>query len=88
MRKFNILCPIRKANPYRRMAKATKEHSTVGNKLKRQFDQGIAHKVLLTDITYLPGTKGLMGYLSTVKDGATLHENAFIHSDQGGHFID
>lgn len=53
------------------MAKATKEHRTVENKLGRQFDQGIAHKVLLTDITYLPGVDGFIGYLSTVNDGAT-----------------
>ena len=26
MRKYDIICPIRKANPYKRMAKATKEH--------------------------------------------------------------
>lgn len=81
MRKFNIFCPIRKANPYKRMAKATKEHSTVENKLKRQFDQGIAHKVLLTDITYLPGTGGFIGYLSTVKDGTTKEILAHYVSD-------
>lgn len=27
MKKYNLVCPIRKANPYRRMMKATKEHS-------------------------------------------------------------
>jgi len=117
MRKFHIFCPIRKANPYKRMAKATKEHHTVENKLERQFVQGIAHKVLLTDITYLPGANGFMCYLSTIKDGATkeilahyvsdnlklaislttidvlmsahgatLHKDAFIHSDQGVHY--
>lgn len=71
MRKFNIFCPIRKANPYKRMAKATKEHQTVENKLERHFDQGIAHKVLLTNITYLPGVDGFIGYLSTINDGTT-----------------
>lgn len=117
MRKYSIICPIRKANPYKRMAKATKEHCTVENKLKRQFDQGVSKKVLLTDITYLPGANGFMGYLSTIKDGATkeilayyvsdnlkidislntidqlmhahghaLHEEAFVHSDQGVHY--
>ncbi len=81
MRKFHIFCPIRKANPYKRMAKATKEHRTVENKLGRQFDQGIAHKVLLTDITYLPGVNGFIGYLSTVKDGATKEILAHYVSD-------
>ena len=53
MRKYNIVCPIRKANPYRRMAKATKEHRVVPNLLNRNFKQEVAGKVLLTDITYL-----------------------------------
>jgi transposase len=35
MRKYDIICPIRKANPYKRIAKATKEHSIVPNLLNR-----------------------------------------------------
>jgi putative transposase len=71
MRKFNIICPIRKANPYRRMAKATKEHRVVPNLLNREFKQSIPGKVLLTDITYLPYGFNNMAYLSTVKDAST-----------------
>lgn len=71
MRKFNIICPIRKANPYKRIAKATKEHRVVANRLNRNFKQGIPGKVLLTDITYLPYGKGHMAYLSTIKDAST-----------------
>lgn len=41
MRKYGIICPIHKANPYRRMAKATKEHRVVANKLNREFNQYI-----------------------------------------------
>ncbi|HFL3758339.1 TPA: IS3 family transposase, partial [Clostridioides difficile] len=52
MQKYNIFCPIRKANPARRMAKATQEHRTCPNTLKRAFKPGLAGKVLLTDITY------------------------------------
>ena len=37
MRKYNIICPIRKSNPYKRIAKATKEHRVVPNKLNREF---------------------------------------------------
>ena len=33
MRKYGIICPIRKANPYRRMMKATKEHIVLPNLL-------------------------------------------------------
>jgi transposase InsO family protein len=71
MKKFEIVCPIRKANPYRRMAKATKEHRTCQNVLQRNFKQGVAGKILLTDITYLPYKGGKRAYLSTVKDAET-----------------
>ena len=71
MRKYNIVCPIRKANPYKRMAKATKEHRVVPNLINRNFKQEIAEKVLLTDITYLPYGNNQMAYLSTIKDGST-----------------
>lgn len=71
MKKYNIICPIRKANPYRRMAKATKEHRTCPNLLQRDFKQGIAGKVLLTYITYLTYKDGKRAYLSTVKDAET-----------------
>lgn len=53
MQKYNIICPIRKANSARRMAKATREDRTCPNTLNRAFKPGIAGKVLLTDITYL-----------------------------------
>ena len=71
MKKFKIICPIRKANPARRMAKATKEHRTCENKLNRHFKQGVAGKVLLTDITYLTYRGGKRAYLSTIKDAET-----------------
>lgn len=71
MKKFEIICPLRKANPARSMAKATKEHSTCPNKLHRNFKQGIAGKVLLTKITYLTYNGGKRAYLSTIKDAET-----------------
>lgn len=117
MRKYDIVCPHRRPNPYKRIAKATKEHTVVPNKLNREFKQGVPGKVLLTDITYLPYNGSSMAYLSTVKDACTnellayhvsdritldiatktiqklvnnkkisLHQDAFIHSDQGSHY--
>ena len=71
MKKFKMICPIRKANPARRMAKATKEHRTCEDKLNRHFKQGVAGKVLLTDITYLTYKGGKRAYLSTIKDAET-----------------
>lgn len=81
MRKYGIKCPHRKANPYKQMAKATKEHRVVPNKLKRQFKQGVPGKVLLTDISYLP-YNGKMAYLSTIKDGSTNEILAYHVSDR------
>jgi len=71
MRILNLVCPHRKPNPYKRMAKATQEHRVVPNKLQRDFKKGIPGLVLLTDITYLPYGRSEMAYLSTVLDAST-----------------
>lgn len=70
-RKYDLLSSVRKANPYRKLAKATKEHHVVENKLKRAFKQGIAGKILLTDVTYIQYGNGATAYLSTIKDAQT-----------------
>lgn len=82
MRKYGLQCPIRRANPYRKIAKATQEHRTVPNRLQRQFDQSAPKKVLLTDITYLRGKDGFLGYLSTILDGATKEVLAYAVADR------
>lgn len=82
MRKYGIVCPHRRPNPYKRMAKATKEHQVVPNKLNREFKQGVPGKVLLTDITYLPYNKNCMAYLSTIKDASTNEILAYHVSDR------
>lgn len=71
MKKYNLVCPIRKANPYRRMMKATKEHSICENLVNRNFKTGIPYNVLLTDITYLFYGNSKKCYLSTIKDAQT-----------------
>jgi putative transposase len=71
MRKFDLECPHRKPNPYRRIAKATQEHRTLPNELQRDFKKGIPGLVLLTDITYLPYGKSQTAYLSTILDSST-----------------
>jgi putative transposase len=71
MKKYNIICPIRRANPYRKIMKATQEHTVVPNLVNREFKQGIPGKVLFTDITYLYYGKGQKVYLSTIIDGST-----------------
>ena len=82
MKKYGIICPHRKPNPYKKMAKATKEHQVVSNQLNRKFKQGVPGKVLLTDITYLPYNGNCMAYLSTVKDASTNEILAYHVSDR------
>ena len=53
MRKYNLNYPIRKANTYRRMAKALKSSNVAPNLLNREFEAYGARMVLLTDITYM-----------------------------------
>ena len=81
MKKYTIICPIRKANPYKRIAKATKEHRTLKNTLNREFKQEILGKVLLTDITYLTYGNGKRAYLSTIKDSSTGEIPAYVISE-------
>jgi transposase InsO family protein len=82
MRKYGIVCPHRRPNPYKKIAKATKEHQVVPNKLNREFKQGVPGKVLLTDITYLPYNDNYIAYLSTVKDASTNEILAYQVSDR------
>jgi len=77
MDKYNLICPIRKANPYRRMAKALKTDSVSTNLVNREFDQHVAGMILLTDITYLFYNNGNKAYLSVIKDGCT--KQALVH---------
>lgn len=82
MNKYEIVCPHRRSNPYKKIAKATKEHQVVSNKLNREFKQGIPGKVLLTDITYLPYNGKNMAYLSAIKDASTNEVMAYQVSDR------
>lgn len=71
MHKFGLICPIRKANPYRRMAKALRTNNVASNLLNREFRAHGARAVLLTDITYIPRKDGRFSYLSTILDAYT-----------------
>lgn len=72
MKKYKLFCPIRKANPARRMAKAIKTSNYEDNVLNRHFDEYGPGYVLETDITYLfYGSKHSKAYLSVVKDDFT-----------------
>ena len=70
MDKYSLSCPVRKANPYRRMARALRTSSVADNLLRREFECYGPRMVLLTDITYLP-YNGTFAYLSTILDAFT-----------------
>lgn len=72
MKKYGLFCPIRQANPYRRMAKAMKTSHVAPNVVDRKFGEFPPRRALLTDITYLFYNNGIC-YLSTILDACT-HE--------------
>ena len=82
MHKYNLKCPIRKANPYRRMAKEMKTNRVADNLLNREFEAHGARMVLLTDITYIPYGEetGVFAYLSTILDAFTKEVLAYVLS--------
>lgn len=71
MKKYGLVCPIRKPNPYRSMLKTDYENKVAPNLLNRQFRAFGARKALLTDITYLYYGRGQKCYLSVIKDAYT-----------------
>lgn len=80
MKKYNLFCPIRKANPYRRIAKALKTSNYAENLLQREFECYGPRYVLLTDITYIP-YNGIFAYLSTILDAFTKQILSYVLSE-------
>lgn len=81
MKKYNLVCPIRKSNPYRRIAKAIKSSNYAENLLNREFEDHGPGTILLTDITYLfYGSKRSKAYLSVIKDAFTKQILAYVLS--------
>lgn len=79
MKKYGLRCPIRKANPYRRMAKAMKTNNYAPNLLDREFECYGPRLVLLTDITYIPWC-GAFLYLSVIMDAYTKQVLSYVLS--------
>ncbi len=80
MKKYGLKCPIRKANPYRRMAKALKTNNVAKNLVNREFRLHGPRTILLTDITYIP-YNGIFCYLSTILDAYTKQILSYVLSD-------
>lgn len=70
MKKYDLVCIIRRRNPYKNIMKKTKEHKTFKNLLKREFKQESPYMFFSTDISYFHYLGGL-AYLSVIKDIAT-----------------
>lgn len=71
MKKYGLVCPIRRTDPVKAMIRANHSNKIYSNVLDRNFSQGVAKKVLLTDITYLTYGYGRRAYLSVIKDSTT-----------------
>ena len=80
MNKYGLFCPVRKANPYRRMAKALRTNHVADNLVNREFEDHGPRKVLLTDITYIP-YNGRFCYLSTILDAFTRQILSYVLSE-------
>lgn len=80
MKKFNLICPIRKENPYKRIVGEIRTNMVADNLLKREFRNHGPRRVLLTDITYIPLNDRFF-YLSTILDAYTKQVLAYVLSD-------
>jgi len=81
MKKFNLVCLIRKENTHRRMAKAIKTNNVAENILNREFKKFGARRILLTDITYIFYSNSQRAYLSTILDAYTKQILAYVLSE-------
>ena len=80
MKKYNLFCPIRKANPYRRLAKALKTNNVADNLLNREFRKYGPRMVILTDISYIP-YNNTRCYLSVMLDAFTKEVLSYVLSE-------
>lgn len=80
MKKYNLQCPVRQANPYRQMQKAIKTSNYADNLLQREFECYGPRMVLLTDITYIP-YNSVFAYLSVILDAFTKQILSYVLSE-------
>lgn len=83
MNKYSLFCPIRKANPYRRMQKATKASTYTNNKAQRKWKNFAPGQMIQTDITYtfFSENNSQKAYLSTMRDACTKEILSYVLSD-------
>lgn len=72
MKKYGIICTIRQPKRMKATMRAFQTKNYKKNILNRKFEQGVAKKVLLTDISYIKYARGAKtAYLCTIKDATT-----------------
>lgn len=81
MRKNGLFCPVRQANPYRRIMKELKTNHVAQNLVDRKFTHYGPRSILLTDITYIPRPESKFTYLSVIIDACTREVLAYVCSD-------
>lgn len=79
MRKFGLVCPIRKPNAYRQMIKKMRTDAVTPNVVKREFKEHGPRKIFLTDITYIP-YRNHFCYLSVITDAFTKQVLSYVIS--------
>lgn len=70
MKKYNLVCKIRRKNKARITLAKNKENMHVSNVLNRNFKQNMPYNFASTDITYLK-YKNIFSFLSVIKDLAS-----------------
>ena len=79
MSKYGLSCPVRKPNPYKRMARAMRTNAVADNHVNREFKLHGVRSVLLTDITYIPFHENFL-YLSVIIDAYTMQALSYVLS--------
>ena len=80
MRKYRLICPLRKPNPYRRLQRSIRMGTTAENLGNWEFESRGPRAVLLTDITHIP-LNGKFCYLSTILDACMKQVLAYAMSE-------
>ena len=88
MRKYGLECPIRQANPYRRIQKALATENTAENVLDREFRKHGARKVLSYVVSESLEIDFVLETVRLAMDrhGLSFSTETLIHSDRGSHY--
>lgn len=88
MRKYGLECPIRQANPYRRIQKTLATENTAENVLDREFRKHGARKVLSYVVSESLEVDFVLETVQMAMDrhGLSFETETLIHSDRGSHY--